>query len=104
VGTVDADRNALRGERLAHGSVTAPKYLDPMVGRAVAKNEVAGAYLEAVGAWKERSNVRRDVVLDGLDELRIELKGNVTAMLSASTNAKRSPVTGDLSLQVSLPS
>jgi hypothetical protein len=49
-------------------------------------------------------NVRRDVVLDGLDELRIELKGNVTAMLSASTNAKRSPVTGDLSLQVSLPS
>ena len=33
-------------------------------------------------------------------ELRIELKGNLAAMLSATTNAKRSPETGDLSLQV----
>ncbi len=33
-------------------------------------------------------------------ELRIELKGNLAAMLSAATNAKRSPETGDLSLQV----
>lgn len=32
-------------------------------------------------------------------ELRIELKGNLAAMLSAATNAKRSPETGDLSLQ-----
>jgi hypothetical protein len=31
-------------------------------------------------------------------ELRIELKGNLAAMLSAATNAKRSPETGDLSL------
>ena len=33
-------------------------------------------------------------------ELKIELKGNLAAMLSAATNAKRSPETGDLSLQV----
>ena len=35
-------------------------------------------------------------------ELRIELKGNLAAMLSAATNAKRSPETGDLSLQVEM--
>ena len=35
-------------------------------------------------------------------ELRIELKGNLAAMLSAATNAKRSPDTGDLSLQVEM--
>jgi hypothetical protein len=33
-------------------------------------------------------------------ELQIELKGNLAAMLGAATNAKRSPGTGDLSLQV----
>ena len=35
-------------------------------------------------------------------ELRIELKGNLAAMLGAATNAKKSPETGDLSLQVVL--
>ncbi len=34
--------------------------------------------------------------------LRIELKGNLAAMLGAAQNAKRSPETGDLSLQVVL--
>jgi len=38
------------------------------------------------------------------DELRIELKGNLAAMLSAATNAKRSPETGDLSLHVEMVS
>ena len=33
-------------------------------------------------------------------ELQIELKGNLAAMLGAAPNAKRSPETGDLSLQV----
>ena len=33
-------------------------------------------------------------------ELQIELKGNLAAMLWAATNAKRSPETGDLSVQV----
>jgi len=35
-------------------------------------------------------------------ELRIELKGNLAAMLGAARNAKRSPETGDLSLQVEM--
>ena len=34
--------------------------------------------------------------------LQIELRGNLAAMLSAATNAKRSPETGDLSLQVQM--
>jgi hypothetical protein len=38
----------------------------------------------------------------GEPRLRIELKGNLAAMLSAATNAKRSPETGDLSLQVEM--
>ena len=33
-------------------------------------------------------------------ELQIELKGNLAVMLGAAQNAKRSPETGDLSLQV----
>jgi site-specific DNA recombinase len=33
-------------------------------------------------------------------ELQVELKGNLAAMLGAAQNAKRSPETGDLSLQV----
>jgi len=35
-------------------------------------------------------------------ELKIELKGNLAAMLSAAVHAKRSPETGDLSLQVQM--
>ena len=35
-------------------------------------------------------------------EIGIELKGNLAAMLSAATNAKRSPETGDLLLQVQM--
>jgi site-specific DNA recombinase len=33
---------------------------------------------------------------------RIELRGNLAAMLSAASNAKRSPESGDLSLQVQM--
>ena len=39
------------------------------------------------------------VLVPAGNELRIELKGNLAAMLSAAQNAKRSPE-GDLSLQV----
>jgi site-specific DNA recombinase len=35
-------------------------------------------------------------------ELQIELKGNLAAMLGAAQNTKRSPETGDLSLQVEM--
>ena len=34
--------------------------------------------------------------------LRIELRGNLATMLSAASNAKRSPESGDLSLQVQM--
>jgi hypothetical protein len=35
-------------------------------------------------------------------ELQIELKGNLAAMLGVAKNAKRSPASGDLSLQVEM--
>ena len=35
-------------------------------------------------------------------ELQIKLRGNLAAMLGAAQNAKRSPETGDLSLQVQM--
>ena len=41
------------------------------------------------------------VLVPAGSELRIELKGNLAAMLSAAQNAKRSPE-GDLSLQIAL--
>jgi site-specific DNA recombinase len=41
------------------------------------------------------------VLVPAGNELRIELKGNLAAMLSAAQNAKRSPE-GDLSLQIAL--
>ena len=67
-----------------------------------------------VGRPLERSDTRTEATeaLRGLIEaitltpehgtLRIDLKGNLAAMLSAATNAKRSPETGDLSLQVEM--
>ena len=40
---------------------------------------------------------------DGADTgLQIELKGNLAAMLSAAQNARRSPETGDLELQIAM--
>ena len=42
------------------------------------------------------------VLVPAQGRLRIELKGNLAAMLSAAENAKRSPETGDLLLQVAM--
>jgi site-specific DNA recombinase len=42
------------------------------------------------------------VLMPKQGELQIELKGNLAAMLGAAQNAKRSPETGDLSLQIAL--
>jgi site-specific DNA recombinase len=42
------------------------------------------------------------VLTPNQDELQIELKWNLAAMLGAAKNAKRSPETGDLSLQIVL--
>jgi site-specific DNA recombinase len=77
--------------------------------------EVAGLYRQKVAALAqalEQPETRTEAseALRGLidaiiltpnqGELRIELKGNRAAMLGAAHNAKRSPETGDLSLQV----
>ena len=43
---------------------------------------------------------RSELVIPDEGQLRIELKGNLAAMLGAAQNARRSPETGDLSLQV----
>ena len=51
-------------------------------------------------------SVRCDGLIDAIfltpnqGELQIELKGNLAAMFGAAQDAKRSPETGDLSLQV----
>lgn len=42
------------------------------------------------------------VLTPGQGELRIELRGNLAAMLSAATNAKRSPKTGDLHVPIQM--
>src|SRR3954469_20608894 len=77
--------------------------------------EMAGLYRQKVSALAEaleQSETRTEAseALRGLidaivltpnqGELQIELKGNLAAMLEAAQNAKRSPETGDLSLQV----
>jgi hypothetical protein len=49
-----------------------------------------------------RGLIEAIVLIPDEGALRIELKGNPAAMLSAATNAKRSPETGDLSLQVEM--
>ncbi len=77
--------------------------------------EMAGLYRQKVTALAQalehpETRTEASEVLRGLidaivltpnqGELRIELKGNLAAMLGAAQNAKRSPETGDLSLQV----
>ena len=77
--------------------------------------EMAGLYRQKVTALAEalehpETGTEASEALRGLidaivltpdqGELQIELKGNLAAMLGAAQNAKRSPETGDLSLQV----
>ena len=77
--------------------------------------EMAGLYRQKVTALAEalehpetrteasealRGLIDAIVVTPNQGELQIELKGNLAAMLGAAQNAKRSPETGDLSLQV----
>jgi site-specific DNA recombinase len=77
--------------------------------------EMAGLYRQKVTALEQalehpETRTEASEALRGLidaivltpdkDELQIELKGNLAAMLGAAQNAKRSPQTGDLSLQV----
>jgi site-specific DNA recombinase len=105
----ELNANALRREELKAKLAAAeapPPLLHP---------EMAGLYREKVTALAQalehpETRTEASEALRGLidaivmtpdgDGLRIELKGNLAAMLSAATNAKRSPETGDLSLQV----
>src|SRR5438309_4878378 len=79
--------------------------------------EMAGLYRQKVTALAEalehpeprteasealRGLIDAIVLTPNQGELQIELKGNLAAMLGAAQNAKRSPETGDLSLQVSM--
>jgi hypothetical protein len=63
------------------------------------KPEATGDGVEAATAVPTRAGRRLHPCA-----LTIELRGNFAAMLGAATNAKRSPETGDLSLQVSMVS
>jgi len=68
-----------------------------------ARREVLKARLAAADAPPPLRGLIDAIILTPADgELRIERKGNLAAMLSATTNAKRSPETGDLSLQVEM--
>jgi len=72
--------------------------VDPAVGE---------LHFEGSALWIEATEALRGlidaiVLIPDQGALRIELKGNLAAMLSAATNAKRSPETGDLSLQVQM--
>jgi site-specific DNA recombinase len=77
--------------------------------------EMAGLYRQKVTALAEalehsetrteasealRGLIEAIVLTPNQGQLQIELKGNLAAMLGAAQNAKRSPETGDLSLQV----
>jgi site-specific DNA recombinase len=71
------------------------------------KVEQLAAALQADGTRLEASETLRGLI-DSIvlspegGQLRIELRGNLAAMLTAAQTAKRSPETGDLSMPVQL--
>ena len=101
--------NAARREELKAKLAAAdapPPLLHPEMARLYRQKVTALAQaLEHPETRTEASEALRDliaaiVLTRNQDELQIELKGNLAAMLGAAQNAKRSPETGDLSLQV----
>ncbi len=107
----ELNANALRREELKAKLAAAdapPPLLHP---------EMAGLYRQTVTALAQalehpetrteasealRGLIDAIVLTPNQAELRIESKGNLATMLSTATNAKRSPETGDLSLQVEM--
>ena len=105
----ELNANAARREELKANLAAAdapPPLLHP---------EMAGLYRQKVTALAQalehpetrteasealRGLIDAIVLTPNQGELQIELKGNLAAMLGAAQNAKRSPETGDLSLQV----
>ena len=68
----------------------------PTVAEALERPETRTEASEAL-----RGLIETVVLTPDQGELRIELKGNLAAMLSAMVQTKRSPESDDLSLQVS---
>ena len=73
----------------------------PRKGRNAGVPALQNAESRSEAAEALRGLVDAIVLVPAGNELRIELKGNLAAMLSAAQNAKRSPE-GDLSLQIAL--
>jgi site-specific DNA recombinase len=101
--------NAARREELKTGLAAAdepPPLLHPGMADLYRQKVTALAQaLEQTETRTEASEALRGlidaiVLMPNQGELQIELKGNLAAMLGAAQNAKRSPETGDLSLQV----
>ena len=105
----ELNRNAARREELKAKLATAdepPPLLHPGMADLYRQKVTALAQaLEQPETRTEASQALRGlidaiVLTPNQGELQIELKGNLAAMLGAAQNAKRSPETGDLSLQV----
>jgi site-specific DNA recombinase len=105
----ELNANAAKREELKATLAAAdapPPLLHPeMAGLYRQKVTVLGQALEHPETRTEASEALRGlidaiVLTPNQGELQIELKGNLAAMLGAAQNAKRSPETGDLSLQV----
>jgi hypothetical protein len=99
-----ARREALKTQ-LAVADAPAPLLHPEMAGLYRKKVTALAQALEQPETRTEASQALRGLVdaivlTPSQGELQIELKGNLAAMLGAAQNAKRSPETGDLSLQV----
>ena len=107
----ELNANALRREELKARLAAAdapPPLLHPEMAQLYRQKVTTLAQaLEHPETRTEASDALRgliDAIVLTPDEgaLRIELRGNLAAMLSAAVHAKRSPETGDLSLQVEM--
>ena len=105
----ELNSNAARREelkaRLAAADAPPPLLFPEMAGLYRQKVTSLAEALENPETRTEASEALRGlidaiVLAPNQGELQIELKGNLAAMLGAAQNAKRSPETGDLSLQV----
>jgi hypothetical protein len=96
-----------RQQKLAAAEAPPPLLHPEMAELSRTKVSTPGQALEQSETRLEATEALRGlidaIILTPTDgELRIELKGNLAAMLSAAINAKRSRETGDLSLQVEM--
>jgi site-specific DNA recombinase len=103
--TANASRREALTARVAAADAPPPLLHPEMAGLYRQKVTALAEALEHPETRTEASEALRGlidaiVLTPNLGELQIELKGNLAAMLGAAQNAKWSPETGDLSLQV----